>query len=153
MALAAAVVLALLIAAILLGYQYWSDKQTEDARVDAVDAAGRQSVAMLSYDFNTVDAELPKAEDGLTGDFKDQYKTLIDQAIIPGAKEKQLTVKVTVQGGSVVSASRDKVTTLLFLNQATTSKDTPQAVISGSRVRVDLEKHDGRWLVSSLTPV
>lgn len=152
-ALATALIVALVVAAALLGYQYWVDRQTEQARTDAVDAAGRQAVAMLSYDFSTVTTELPKAADGLTGDFKEQYAKLIDDAIVPGAKEKQLTVKVTVQGGSVVTASKDRVVTLMFLNQVTTSKDAPQAVTSGSRVRMELHKEDGRWLVSELTPV
>ena len=62
-------------------------------------------------------------------------------------------MKGTVQGGSVVADSKDDATTLLFLNQVTTSKDTPQAVTSGSRVRVELRHEDGRWLVSQLTPV
>lgn len=148
-----AVVIGLIVATVILGWQYRSDRQSEQARTDAVDAAGRQAVAMLSYDFGTVQDELPKAADGLTGDFKGEYAKLIDEAIIPGAKEKQLTVKVTVQGGSVVLASKDDATTLLFLNQVTTSKDTPQAVTSGSRVRVELHHEDGRWLVSQLTPV
>ena len=108
---------------------------------------------MLGYDFGTVDTELPKAADGLTGGFKDDYTTLIRQAIIPGAQEKQITVKVSVQATSVVSASKNDATVLLFINQVTTSKDNPQAATSGSRVRMTMHKEDGRWLTSALTPL
>ena len=151
--IAALAVVALLVATVVLAVDYRNDRKIEKARTDAVDSASRQAVAMLAYDFKNADTELPKAADGLTGDFKDQYKVLIDKTIIPGAKEKQLSVKVSVQGASVVSATKDTVVALLFLNQVTTSKDTPQAVTSGSRVRMNVHKEDGRWLVSELTPI
>ena len=152
-AVGALAVAALLIAVIVLGNDYRIDRQTEAARTDSVDAAGRQAVSMFAYDFKNVDTELPKAVDGLTGDLEDQYKGLIASTIAPGAKEKQLTVKVSVQGGSVVSASPQDAVVLLFLNQVTTSKDTPQAVTSGSRLRMTLHKDDGRWLVSNVKPI
>ncbi len=147
------VVVGLVVAVVILGSQYRNDRAAEQARGDAMDAASRQAVAMLSYDFNSVDTELPKAADGLTGDFRDEYTALIEQAIIPGAKEKQLTVKVDVSAASIVSASPDDATVLLFLNQVTTSKDNPQAVTTGSRIRVTLQHVDGQWKVSQLAPI
>ncbi len=147
------VVVGLIVVVVVLGLDYRNDRAAEQARGDAMDAASRQAVAMLSYDFNSVDTELPKAADGLTGDFRDQYTALIQQAIIPGAKEKQLVVKVDVSAASIVSASPDDATVLLFLDQVTTSKDNPQAVTTGSRIRVLLQHVDGRWKVSQLTPI
>ena len=132
---------------------YLDDRQTADARTAAVDAASVQVVDMLSYDYETVDTTLPKAADGLTGDFRDEYLKLVQDAIIPGAKEKKLTVKVSVQGAAVISASPDSVDTLMFVNQVTTSSENPQAVTSGSRLRVSMHQVDGRWLVSQLTPI
>lgn len=108
---------------------------------------------MLAYDHATVDEQVAAASDGLTGDFRDEYTNLMKNVIAPGAKEKSITVQVSVQASSVVSAEADRAVTLLFLNQITTSSVNPEAVSSGSRVRVELEKHDGRWLVSRLTPV
>ncbi|WP_068270167.1 hypothetical protein [Aldersonia kunmingensis] len=143
-------------AAIAVGFLvpgYLDNQATEDARVAAPEAAARQAEAMLGYQFDTVEAELPKAADGLTGDFKDEYAQLINEVIIPGAKEKQLTVKVSVQAKGVVNASPDDVTVLLFVNQVTTGKDTPQAVASGSRIRMNMHKEDGVWLTSELTPL
>jgi Mce-associated membrane protein len=152
-AVAAVAIIALVVTVVLLGRAYVDDRATEQARRDAPDAAARQAVAMLGYEFGTVETELPKAADGLTGDFKSDYTTLVEQAIIPGAKEKQLTVRVSVQATSVVAASRDEVTVLLFVNQVTTSKDNPQAATSGSRVRMTMQKEDDRWLASVLTPL
>ncbi|MGX7729475.1 twin-arginine translocation pathway signal [Rhodococcus sp. 2H158] len=125
----------------------------EAARTAALQAAEEQAVAMLAYDHATVDEQVAAAADGLTGDFRDEYTNLMKNVIAPGAKEKAITVQVSVQASSVVSAEADRAVTLLFLNQITTSSVNPEAVSSGSRVRVELEKHDGRWLVSRLTPI
>ncbi|SNT50396.1 h domain protein [Rhodococcoides kyotonense] len=152
-ALAVVVVLALAAGVGVLFYQYRQNAETEQARTDAVDAASAQAVAMLAYDFGGVDQQLASAADGLTGDFKDEYTTLVTGVIAPGAKEKSLTVQVTVQGAAVVDAAPDSATVLLFLNQITTSSDAPEAASSGSRVRMSLEKIDGRWLTSSLQPI
>ncbi|MDJ0395328.1 h domain protein [Rhodococcus sp. G-MC3] len=137
----------------LLHYQYQHTEQTEQARTDSVNAADAQAIAMLAYDYNGVDQQLASAADGLTGDFKDEYTKLVTDVIAPAAKEKSLTVQVTVQGTAVVSAEPDAATLLLFLNQITTSSDAPDAASSGSRVRMNMEKVDGRWLTSSLEPI
>ncbi|MFF7940549.1 h domain protein [Nocardia gamkensis] len=135
------------------GYRYWDDRQAEQSRQDAVATAGRTLEAMFTYNPQTVDTELRKSADNLTGDFRDDYLTLIDKQIAPGAKEKQLTVTATTQAGGVISADRSHAQVLLFLNQVMTSKDTPQGTTTGSRVRVTLSKADSHWLVSAVTPV
>ncbi|MDO3650525.1 h domain protein [Nocardia mangyaensis] len=145
-----------LIAAIVLGvsgYQVWQHDRTEQARTDAMSAAGSTVSAMFTYESATVDTELPKAADGLTESFRNDYLQLINEAIAPGAKEKQLTVEATTQAEGVVEADPERAVVLLYLNQLTTSKDTPDGTMSGSRVRVSLEKTDDRWLVAQVTPV
>jgi Mce-associated membrane protein len=108
---------------------------------------------MFTYDYKTVDTELPKAADNLTPSFKNDYLKLINQAIAPGAKQKQLTVQATTQAAGVVSADRSHAVVLLYLNQVTTSKDSPQGVVTPSRVRVSLDKDNGHWLVAQVTPI
>lgn len=145
-----------LIASIVLGvsgYQLWQQDKTEQARTDAMSTASRTVSAMFTYEPATVDTELPRAADNLTESFRAEYLKLIEQAIAPGAKEKQLTVKATTQAEAVVSADAEKAVILLYLNQLTTSKDAPEGTTSGSRVRVSLDKADNRWLVSQVTPV
>lgn len=148
---AVAVVFAILVG--WLAYGAAQDSAAETARTEARVAAEEQAVAMLAYTHEEVDAQTDAAAEGLTGDFRDEYLNLMRNIIAPGAKEKAISVQVSVQGSSVVSADSDRAVTLLFLNQITTSSENPEAVTSGSRVRVELEKHDGRWLVSRLTPI
>ncbi len=147
----------LLIAAVAVGaftgYRFWNDRQAEQARSASVDAARRTVAAMFTYDFNSVDTQLPKAADALTPAFKSDYLKLVDKAIAPGAKQKQLTVQATTQAAGVVSADSSHAVVLLYLNQVTTSKDSPQGTVTPSRVRVSLEKDDGHWLVGQVSPI
>ncbi|MEU5840908.1 twin-arginine translocation pathway signal [Rhodococcus sp. NPDC047139] len=145
-----------LVFAVLVGWLAYGaiqDSAAESARTEARVAAEEQAVAMLAYTHEEVDAQTEAAAEGLTGDFRDEYTNLMKNIIAPGAKEKAIDVQVSVQASSVVSADADSAVTLLFLNQITTSSENPEAVSSGSRVRIELEKHDGRWLVSRLTPI
>ncbi|VFB01072.1 h domain protein [Nocardia cyriacigeorgica] len=135
------------------GYRYWDDQRSEESRAAAVEAASRTVSAMFSYEHTTVETELPKAADNLADPFRKDYLTLIEKAIVPGAKEKQLTVAATTQAAGIVSADRAHAVVMLYLNQVTTSKDSPQGTTSGSRVRVEMDKSDDRWLVASVTPI
>ncbi len=137
----------------LTGFKYWSDQQAEHARTESVDAAQTTVTSMFTYDFNNVDTELPKSADNLTPDFRKDYLKLVNEVIAKGAKEKQLTVKASSQAAGVVSADRSHAVVLVYLNQITTSKDSPQGAITPSRVRVTLEKQDGRWLASQVNPI
>lgn len=135
------------------GYRYWDADQREKAGEQALEAANKAVPAMFSYEYTTVDTELPKAADMLSPAFREDYLGLINQAIVPGAKEKQLTVLATAQAGGVVESDRDRAVVMLFLNQVTTGKDSPEGTTTGSRVRVALDRDGDRWLVDAVTPV
>ena len=156
LALALATVAAI-VALVVVGWgqlrTYVDNRDADNAGSEAVEAASDQVVAMLGYDYETAESTLPESADGLTGDFRDEYLKLVEASIIPGAKEKNLTVRVSVQGAAVIEESKDSVDLLMFVNQVTTSKDNPQAVTSGSRLLVTTERVDDRWLVSSLEPI
>lgn len=139
--------------AAFVGFDYWSDTQVDKARTESVAAARHAVEAVFTYDFHSVDTELPKSADNLTPAFRKDYLDLIDKAIAPGAKEKQLNVQASTSASGVVSAQRKHAVVLLYLNQVTTSKDSPQGTVTPSRVKVDLDKDSGRWLVGGITPI
>lgn len=126
---------------------------TDQARTDAVKAANEDVVALLSYDYKTVDDELAKARGSLTGPFLDDYTKLTSTVVAPAAKDQNIVTKATVVGSSVVSADPNRVVALLFINQNTTTKTAPEASSSGSRVTLTMDKVGDRWLVSALSPV
>ncbi|WP_217627050.1 mammalian cell entry protein [Prescottella equi] len=141
------------------GWLYWGPggmretDATERARSEVLDIVDGKVVAMLGYNHNTAQDQLHAAAEGLTDGYKAEYLELVDKTIAPGAKEKAIDVQVTSSAKSVVEASPDRVVTLLYLNQITTSSESPEAVSSGSRVRVEMVKDGDDWLINWLTPI
>lgn len=151
-----AVTAVLLVAAVVAvswtGYRFWSDRQAEQARAQSVAVASRTVSAMFSYDFHTVDADLPKVSGDLAPGLRSDYAKMIGE-VAAAAKEKQLTVQLTAQAGGVVAAQRSHAVVLLYVNAVATGKESPQGSVAAYRVRVTLDKSHGRWLVSAVTPV
>lgn len=143
----------LITAVAVLGVRIHSDGAIDDAKTGALAAANDNVVKLLSYRFDTVDADLGAAAQLLTGDFAGEFSTLATQTIIPAAKEAGTVTTATVAASALVDASADAVTVLLFLNQSTTSKESPNPKLDSSRVRVELVSVGDKWLISSLVPV
>ena len=129
-------------------------------RTDVNRAAGevtstvdRQVTAMLSYDHATVEKQLDAAGSGLTPQFRPEFSRLVADAVIPGAREKQINTKVIVAGSSIVSLERDRAELLMMLNQLTTSAAAPDPSTTGSRVLVTAVRSGDTWLVDSLKPI
>jgi Mce-associated membrane protein len=147
-------VLALILAA-AAGFFKWQDSTahlTQAAAGDSVRAASDSTVAILSYRPETVERELPAAAERLTGSFRDQYTQLINDVVIPGAKQQHIAAAATVPAAASVSAAPDHAVTLVLVDQTTTIGNGPPTKTTSS-VRVTLDKVDGRWLVSQFEPV
>lgn len=146
--------LALLLAS-AAGILKWQDASVHDAPTagaDAVRAAADGTMALLSYRPDTVEKDLQAAEERLTGTFLDSYRSLTDDVVVPGAKEKQISAVATVPAAASTSATENHAVVLLFVNQAVTvGQDAPTN--TASSVRVTLDKVDGRWLISGFDPV
>ena len=144
-----------LLLALASGYFTWVNGSADDlaaARAESVRAASEDTVALLSYKADSVDRDLGAARERLTGDFKDAYTTLIREVVIPGAKEKHISVVAKVNAAAPVSVTANHAVVLLFVNQTVTigegaPTDTQPVV------RVALDKVNGRWLVSHFDPV
>jgi Mce-associated membrane protein len=147
------VAVALLAATATLGFRHLENSDITDARVAAASAAETKVPQLLSYDFTTVDAQLGTALDNLTGEFRSQYDTLVQQVIAPAAKDKGVVTSATVAQVSVVDVTSDAVNLLLFLNQSTTARDTPDPKLDGSRVTVSMKKVGADWLIADVSPV
>jgi Mce-associated membrane protein len=127
-------------------------RDTEAGGQDALAAARRAAVALLSYDSRTVDTQLATASDLITGPFQADFRTVTSTQVAPAAKERQVSTHAQVVAAAVVTAAPREVTTLLYLNQITESASSPAPTISGSRVRLTMTEVAGRWLVSAMTP-
>jgi Mce-associated membrane protein len=128
--------------------------QVEGARTAAVAAGEEKVVDLLSYDYRSIATDQDTRTALLTGQFKDDYGSLLRDVVAPAAAQQQLTTQTTVVSSSIVRTDgTDSVTMLLFLNQTTQSSAKPDPTLSGSRLRVTMQEVDGSWLVSEMTPV
>jgi Mce-associated membrane protein len=79
-----------LLLALGAGYLKWMDNSVRDneiARDESIKAAKDSTIALLSYQPDTVEQQLGAARDLLTGDFRDSYTSLTHDVVIPGAKQ------------------------------------------------------------------
>jgi Mce-associated membrane protein len=73
-----------------LKWQYDSARAAAAAQSQSVAAATESTIALLSYQPDTVDKQLTAARDRLTGTFRDSYGALIRHVVIPGAQQKHI---------------------------------------------------------------
>lgn len=137
------------------GYLKWVDnsvRNADAARAESVQAAKDSTVAMLSYKPDTVEQQLNDARSLLTGEFEESYTGLINDVVIPGAQQKQISAVASVPAAASVSADSEEAVVLVFVNQTVVmGQDAPTD--TASSVRVTLEKIDGDWLISKFEPV
>ncbi|MGO9158840.1 hypothetical protein [Mycobacterium sp.] len=137
------------------GYLKWqssSIRASQTSSVESVAAARDATVAMLSYQPDTVEKDLGGARSRLTGTFKDSYTQLTHDVVIPGAKQRHISAVATVPAAASVSATANHAVALVFVNQTVViGTDPPSA--TASSVRVTLDKVGDRWLISGFDPV
>jgi Mce-associated membrane protein len=142
--------------AVLTGLLWTQDRryeQTADARTAAMTTAANSVVKLLSYNFRTIDRQVSDTQGMITGKFKDDYAALVNNTVKPSAKDKQIAIQTAIADNAVVSSGTDQVVLLMFVNQQSESLLKPNAVLTGSRIRVTLRNEQGNWLISELTPV
>jgi len=146
-----AVLLALAIVAGYLKYIDDSARASRDAGISAVRAATDGTIALLSYTPDTAQGKLTAARDLLTGSFRDDYTSLINDVVIPGARQKGISATARVPAASSTSADATHAVVLVFVNQTVViGNGAPSETVSA--VQVTLDKSGGRWLISGFDP-
>ncbi|MFD4459055.1 twin-arginine translocation pathway signal [Nocardia sp. NPDC058480] len=154
-----AALLALTTAAAIVAVTLWSVQYRPDSAVDtaaeqtAVEAATTGTVALLSYEPDTIDEDFASARTHLTGDFLAYYSQFTQQVVAPAAKEKSVATAAAVVRAAAAEITPDRAVVLVFVNQTTTSAEKPDPAITASSVRVTLTKVDKNWRISSFEPV
>jgi Mce-associated membrane protein len=151
-------VLALLAAGGLFAWvyltQYRPDQQTDDAVARTVVNAARDgTVALLTYKPDTLEQDFAAARSHLSGDFLNYYNDFTKQVVTPAAKSKGVTTTAQVVGAGTAELHSDSAVVLVFVNQATASKERPDPSMASSAVKVSLAKVNGQWLINKFDPV
>jgi Mce-associated membrane protein len=125
----------------------------ETARTQALTAAKVAAGDILGSDYRTVEQSTKRARSETTGAFRKKYDVTASELLLQ-SKRLKTVVRATVGAAAVMSASRDQVVVLLFVDEAMVKqqpgKKTPDTRIDQSRVRLTMTHTGGRWLVSDL---
>jgi Mce-associated membrane protein len=144
-----------LLLALVAGFSKWQEssaRSSQKAATESLAAAKESTIAILSYQPDSVEKTLVVARDRLTSPYKDAYIKLTNDVVIPGATKDHVSVTATVPAAASVSATPRHAVVTLFVDQAATiGKNEPTT--TASSIRVTLEKISGRWLISGFDPI
>lgn len=141
--------------AIYLVTDYQRASAYEDALDLAPSAAERAAVAILSFDYESLDSDRDAATRFLTSGYSDEYRKTF--AFMRGsATETRAKVEAEVLASSSMlqsgDESPDRIPVLLFVDQTTVSTaNSGEPTRALNRVRFDMVKVDGTWLVDHIT--
>jgi hypothetical protein len=116
--------------------------------VEALQAARSGVVDFTSFDYLTLDDDIEQMRRIATGDLREEGVAQLD-----GSRDQitaaEAVVNTEVVGAGVTRANDSGATVLLVIQSTQESKDA-QAQVVRYRIEVELEKTDGRWLLSGI---
>ena len=153
------VVLALVLAAVV-GFLGWDRARPSAARTRGaitsleardvgLDQAGPLAEQVLSYDWKTLDADARAVARVGTPAFDRQYAATL-RRVRAATVRNRLRLEASAVATSVVSARRDQVVALVFLNQTTFAPRAAAPRRDQKRVLVTLTRDGGEWRVSAM---
>jgi Mce-associated membrane protein len=131
------------------GWSLWQQRQVDIASQQAQQAAIAYAHTLTSIDSNNVDENFKQVLDGATGEFKDMYtrsSVQLRQLLI----DNKAAARSTVVDSAIQSKSKNQVVVLLMVDQTVTNTDHPDPRVDRSRMKIAMEKIDGRWLASKV---
>jgi hypothetical protein len=148
-------VLAVLLVLLLAGVGFlWftrpgTSSVTTDDYVDALQAARSGVVDMTSFDYLTLDDDIEQIKRVATGDLRTEAADQLDSRR-QQITDSQATVNTEVVGAGVTRANATDATVVLVIQSTQKSTAGEQAQVVRYRIRVELKKEDGRWLLSGI---
>jgi Mce-associated membrane protein len=137
------------------GWMWWDRVETKAAQETSVELpplATEQIPKMFGYDYQTVERSLTEAATLLTPSYRQEFQDRANKDIIPQARDRQLISQAHVVGVGVLDAHRDSGSVMVFMNRTVTDK-SKEPVYDGSRLKIDYQRIDGRWLINYITPM
>lgn len=124
----------------------------QDTAAELRPLAAEQIPKVFGYDYQTVEGSLTDAYNLLTPDYRREFEQRATDQIIPEARERQVVSQANVVGVGVLEAQRTSGSVMVYMNRTVTDK-SKESVYDGSRLKVDYQKVDGKWLISYITPI
>ncbi len=154
---AAAVVLGLVlcgaVGSLFLHQRSDAARQDDGARAAVLKEVRAAVPDILGYDYARLDEDINRGAAHLTPAFETDYRALAESSIRPTAVKYKAIVVADLVSAGVESVDRRSAQVLIFVNQTTRTTALPAPRVDSSRVRVTLERSDGRWRVGSIEPL
>ncbi|MFN2562552.1 MAG: hypothetical protein ABR571_14825 [Jatrophihabitans sp.] len=145
-----AVLSAGLIVVLVIGYFSWQhQRDLTNARAGALKAGKAFALDFGAYDYRNLDADFKKVTTGMTAEFAKDY---IDTSskLKPTLVQYKTRVTSSLQGAGVTSASTTRATIVVFLDQTVRTSQSSVPRLDRNRLQMQLERHNGKWLVAKL---
>jgi Mce-associated membrane protein len=137
------------VAASLLGFSWYRDRELDRAHQQAVAAARQTTVNFVSVSASSVDRDLQRILAGATGDFKDEFSRGQSQ-VRSLVVENNVESRGTVLRAALVSGDRRTAVVLVAVDATVKNTKAPDGRVSHYRIQVDVAHVSGHWLVSRL---
>ncbi len=125
-------------------------KTHERRRTEALEAARNFAVALTSYDYRHLAADVAKVNAGAGGKFKEDYELASGAQFQKLVNDNKATSVGSVVSAGIVSATDVRAVVLLAVDQKITNIRTPQGRTDPNRVVLTLERIGGKWLVTDV---
>jgi Mce-associated membrane protein len=145
----------LLVALLAVGGWLWATRTGSSAVTtadhdEALLAARAGVVDLTSFDHLTLDDDIAEVEGIAVGDLREETVAQL-QDRRDQITEAQAVVSTEVIGAGVTEADGSAATALLVIQSTTESAVAEQAQVVKYRIEVDLQKVDGRWMLSGIS--
>ncbi|MFD4182941.1 mce associated protein mas1a [Rhodococcus sp. NPDC058514] len=149
MLVALLLVFALLATTAALTVQVLRARHLDDLRAEAVDTARDYSVAMSSFDFQSLDENRDKIIEMSTPSFADKYNEMVD-ALAQIVTEGKGQATATADHVAVEHIDDSSAVALVFVDQQATNVVSPDGNSQKYRMVVSLVREGDRWVVDNV---
>jgi len=146
---ACAVLAVTLAAAVLGGHRWYGDRALDNAHEAALAAARQTAVNFVSVSASSVDRDLQRIVAGATGEFKDEFvrgQAQVRAAIV----ENKVESTGTVLRAGLLSGDRRSAVALVAVDATVKNVKAPEGRPSHYRIQVDVTREGDGWRVSRL---
>jgi Mce-associated membrane protein len=150
---------AAVLALVIAGLAVWATVLGLDVRArqdraeqqDAVrQAARQQAVNLVSIDYRNAQQDVDRVLSGTTGAARDQWAQLSKQFVDQVAKAQATSIVQSDPKVGIVAMDDDSAEVIVSVSSVVSSPKVRQGTPRNFRFSMNLDRTDGRWLVSKL---
>ena len=124
-----------------------------EAHEKAATTAAAAGETIFTYQFNQLDDHLKDSKAIMTPSFGKKFES-IAPALRDLAPQRKIQVKATVRNAAAIECGTkcrsDRATILVFIDQARVADGAKEPTVFGNRIKLEMVRDDGSWLVNDV---